>query len=140
MDEIGHLKKEDLNEQDRTRIKKVKVLEGLEQTLGVVTPACKSVGISRSTFYKWKEEDPIFAKACNEIEGLRLDFLENELLRRIQNNNQGSNTLLMYELNNKGRVRGYGDDRRIDITSGGKEILPPSWVISKDPGEKTGDS
>ena len=129
MDEIGHLKKEDLNEQDRTRIKKVKVLEGLEQTLGVVTPACKSVGISRSTFYKWKEEDPIFA-----------DFLENELLRRIQNNNQGSNTLLMYELNNKGRVRGYGDDRRIDITSGGKEILPPSWVISKDPGEKTEDS
>ena len=136
MSEIEHLKKEDPKDQDRTRIKKAKVLEALAQTLGVVTPACKAVSIARSTFYLWKEEDQIFRKACDEIEGLRLDFLENELLRRIQNNSQGSNTLLMYELNNKGRIRGYGDDRRIDITSGGKEIQAPSWVVAKDPGSK----
>ena len=130
------IKKEDPQDQERTRIKKVKILEALEKTLGVVTPACKAVSVARSTFYKWKEEDPIFRKACDEIEGLRLDFLENELLRRIQNNNQGSNTLLMYELNNKGRGRGYGDDRRIDITSGGKEIKAPSWVMTKTPGDQ----
>ena len=37
----------------------------------------------------------------------------------------------MYELNNRGRERGYGDDRRIDITSGGNELLAPSWVLDK---------
>tara|TARA_R100001443_G_scaffold13007_1_gene22906 strand:- start:6440 stop:6835 length:396 start_codon:yes stop_codon:yes gene_type:complete len=128
MDEIEHYKKE----QERTRIQKAKILEALEQTLGVVTPACKAVGISRSTFYKWKEEDPKFSEEVGKIIGLRLDFLENEMLRRIQNNSQGSNTLLMYELNNRGRERGYGNDQKIDITSAGKEIKAPSWVIPKE--------
>ena len=54
-----------------------------------------------------------------------------QLLSRIQKKEPGSNTLIMYELNNRGRERGYGDDRRIDITSGGNELLAPSWVLDK---------
>jgi len=123
-----HLKKE---EQERTRIGKAAVLEALEKTMGIVTTSCKAVGISRTIFYRWKEEDEEFRRKVGEVMNLRLDFLENELLSRIQKKEPGSNTLIMYELNNRGRERGYGDDRRIDITSGGNELLAPSWVLDK---------
>jgi len=122
-----HLKKE---EQERTRISKGAVLEAMEKTMGIVTTSCKAVGISRTIFYRWKEEDKDFAKKVSEVMNLRLDFLENELLSRIQKKEPGSNTLIMYELNNRGRERGYGVER-IDVTSGGNELLAPSWVLNK---------
>ena len=43
--------------QDRTLKGKVAMLEALEQTLGVVTTACKMVGIERKTHYNWLEKD-----------------------------------------------------------------------------------
>ena len=38
-------------------IQKRAMIEALEKALGVVTTACKSVGISRSTHYSWMESD-----------------------------------------------------------------------------------
>jgi ATP-dependent Lhr-like helicase len=37
------------------------MLEALEKTLGVVSTACKIVDISRTTHYRWLEEDPEYA-------------------------------------------------------------------------------
>lgn len=128
LNQSEHLKK---GEQDRTRIAKARMLEALEKSMGIVTTSCKTVGIGRTQFYKWKEDDEDFRRKVGEVMNLRLDFLENELLSRIQKKEPGSNTLIMYELNNRGRERGYGDDRRIDITSGGNELLAPSWVLDK---------
>ena len=118
-------------EQLRTTVGKARVLEALEKTMGISTTACKAAGIGKTQFNKWKKDDPDFREKVSEIMNLRLDFLENELLSRIQKKEPGSNTLIMYELNNRGRERGYGDDRRIDITSGGNELLAPSWVLDK---------
>lgn len=118
-------------EQLRTTVGKARVLEALEKTMGISTPALKAAGIGKTQFNKWKKDDPEFMKKVSEVMNLRLDFLENEALSRIQNKEQGSNTLIMYMLNNKGRERGYGDDRRIDITSKGNELLAPSWVLEK---------
>ena len=50
-------------------IKKESMLQALEQSLGVVTVACKKADVPRSTFYKWLKEDEYFAeqvKICNE--------------------------------------------------------------------------
>ena len=58
MDESRHIKKESL-------------LKALEQSLGVVTVACKKAGIPRSTFYKWMKEDEGFAKEVKEIDNLQ---------------------------------------------------------------------
>ena len=38
-------------------IKKESLLAALEQSLGVVTVACKKADIPRSTYYKWLNED-----------------------------------------------------------------------------------
>ena len=46
------------------------VLEALEKSLGVVTTACRVVGIGRTTFYEWMQKDPEFAKSVKDIEGV----------------------------------------------------------------------
>ena len=121
------LKKE---EQLRTTVSKARVLKALEKTMGIATTACKAAEVSATQYNYWKREDKDFAKKVSEVMNLRLDFLENELLSRIQKKEPGSNTLIMYELNNRGRERGYGVER-IDVTSGGNELLAPSWVLNK---------
>ena len=46
---------------DKSRhIKKESILKALEQSLGIVTVACKKANIPRSTFYKWLNEDEDF--------------------------------------------------------------------------------
>ena len=50
-------------EQNRTQISKKRMLQALENTLGVVTTALKSTGLSRTNYYKWLKEDTEFAQA-----------------------------------------------------------------------------
>ena len=52
---------------ENRHIKKEAVLDALEKSLGVVTTAVKSVGVARSTFYKWLKEDEAFAKEVKDI-------------------------------------------------------------------------
>ena len=42
---------------DKTEHHKKAMLEALEKSLGVVTSACKSVGIGRTTHYLWMDNE-----------------------------------------------------------------------------------
>ena len=65
---------------DKSRhIKKEAILKALENSLGVVTVACKQTDIPRSTYYKWLKEDDEFANAVKDIENIALDFGESQL-------------------------------------------------------------
>lgn len=56
---------------DKSRhIKKEAILKALENSLGVVTTACKQTDIPRSTFYKWLKEDEEFAKRSKTLRTL----------------------------------------------------------------------
>lgn len=105
---------------DKSRhIKKEKVLEALEQSLGVVTFACKSVGVARSTFYKWCKEDEEFAKEVKDIEGIALDFAESQLFKQIKNDNTSAT---IFYLKTKGRKRGYWEKQQMDMTTDDEPI------------------
>jgi len=97
--------------------KKELLLEALERSLGIVTPACKDVGISRNQFYNYYNTDPIFKKAVDDINDVTLDFVENQLLKKIKN---GSERSILFYMKYKGKKRGYSDS--LDITSGGEKI------------------
>ena len=61
---IEYLKKKTM---DKSRhIKKETLLKALEQSLGVVTVACKKSDTPRSTYYKWLKEDKEFARDVKE--------------------------------------------------------------------------
>ena len=83
---------------------KAALLAALEQTLGIVTAACKLAGISRSTFYEWMKSDIDFALAVEEIENIALDFAESKLHGAIA---KGNIAAIIFYLKTKGRDRGY---------------------------------
>ena len=59
---------------DKTEQHKKAMLEALEKSLGVVTSACKSVGVGRTTHYMWLKEDEKYKQAVESIEDIALDF------------------------------------------------------------------
>ena len=69
------------------------LLEALEQSLGVVTTACKQVGVGRTTFYEYLKADEDFKKKVQDIENTSLDFAESQLFKQIK---QGNTTCLLY--------------------------------------------
>jgi hypothetical protein len=96
---------------------KKQLLEALEKNLGIVTPACKEVGISRNQFYNYYNTDPDFKKAVDDINEITLDFAENQLLKKIK---EGSERSILFYMKYRGRKRGYSES--VDITSDGKSI------------------
>lgn len=101
----------------KTKLNKRAVIEQLEQNLGVVSHACKAVGIGRTQFYNWMKEDPEFKKEVEEIEGIALDFVESQLFKQIKDNNVQAT---MFYLRCKGKRRGYSES--LDVTTGGDKI------------------
>lgn len=96
---------------------KNRMIKALENSLGIVTPACKEVGVSRVTFYKWVRDDEEFKKRVDEVYEIQGDFVENQLFKKIK---AGSEKSIMFYMRYKGRKRGYTDS--IDITTDGKSI------------------
>jgi len=87
------------------------LLEALEKSLGIVTTACKIVGISRQTFYTYVQDDEQFAKAVKEIDDVVLDFAESQLHKQIKENNTAST---IFYLKTKGKNRGYVERQEFD--------------------------
>ena len=109
MDESRHIKKESL-------------LKSLEQSLGVVTVACKKANIPRSTYYKWLKEDESFAIEVKDIENVALDFAESQLHKQIGEQNTSAT---IFYLKTKGNNRGYVE--RQEIT--GADGMPTNFQI-----------
>ena len=104
---------------ENRHIKKEAVLDALEKSLGVVTTAVKSVGVARSTYYKWLKEDEDFAKKVKDIENIALDFAESQLHSQMSN---GNTSATIFYLKTKGKRRGYIEKSELDITSGEEPI------------------
>ena len=109
-------------------IHKKAMIEALEKSLGIVTAACKSVGISRQTHYDWMAADPEYKAAVDGIADIALDFAESKLHQSIQN---GSDTATIFFLKTKGKKRGYVEKQEIEQTTKVEPIqliFPPDEV------------
>lgn len=86
--------------------KKKRIIKELS-LVPIVQIACKRVGISRATYYRWRDEDPAFARECNDaIEKGVLsinDLAESKLIHRL---NEGDMRAISFWLtNNKDNYR-----------------------------------
>lgn len=84
---------------------KVDLIKILRKNFGIVSDACEKVGVSRTTFYAWIQDDPKFAEEYHDIQEKVLDFGEAALYRGVK---EGNTSLIRFFLENKGRSRGYG--------------------------------
>lgn len=97
--------------------KQKKVLKLLAENLGVITQTCEEAKISRSTFYKWKAENPLFAQIINDIDDEAIDFVEAKLFERVK---EKSDTMIIFYLKTKGKKRGYVEKSEMDINHAGE--------------------
>jgi hypothetical protein len=110
-------------------LKKAAMVKALEKTLGVVTHAAKSVGISRQSHYDWMKEDEQYKQAVEDIDNATLDFAESELYKQIQD---GSTAATIFLLKTRGKSRGYIERSEIDHTTKGDKLPMPIWVGKAD--------
>jgi len=104
---------------------KKKILEALENCQGIVTTACKSANMPRSTYYLWLKEDEEFAESVAEIQEVALDFVESKLMEKINGikvqvgenvyDNPPSDTAIIFYLKTKGKKRGYIERQEIAV-------------------------
>ena len=104
---------------EKEHIKKKMLIESLENSLGIVSTACTKVNVSRSSFYKWYKEDEGFRKKVDEIDSVKLDFVESQLFKNIQNLKEKS---IIFYLQHKGHKRGYIQRQNINLTSNEEDI------------------
>lgn len=100
---------------DKTEQHKKAMLDALEKSLGVVTSACKTVGIGRTTHYLWMQEDKEYKAAVEELSDVAIDFAESQLHKQIK---EGNSTATIFFLKTKGKKRGYVERQEIDVSSG----------------------
>jgi len=92
--------------------KKIDVfLENYKNSMGNVSIACEKTGISRMTFYNWKESDKDFAQKVEEIDEASVDLAESKLKLRVM---EGDLTAIIFTLKCKGKKRGYVEKTEID--------------------------
>ena len=108
---------------EQTEHNKKAVMKALEKSLGVVTTACKTAGVSRTQFYQWLKDDKEFKTAVDDIGNVALDFAESQLHKQISD---GSTSATIFYLKTKGKARGYVE--RQEIT--GVEGEPTSFEIN----------
>lgn len=89
------------------------MIEALEKSLGIVTTACKSVGIARSTHYEWLGSDPEYKAAVEGVADIALDFAESQLHKQIE---KGEVSSTIFYLKTKGKGRGYVEKTELGIS------------------------
>lgn len=103
----------------KTDINKRSMILALERSLGIVTTACKSAGVSRERHYEWLKIDKDYATAVDSIVDITLDFAESQLHTKIQ---KGDTTATIFFLKCKGKKRGYVER---------EEVIPSNNVTIK---------
>jgi len=75
-----------------------------QNNLGNVSATCKACGISRHTFYNYKNKYEAFAEELEATDEQNIDFAETMLLKNIR---EGKENSILFYLKTKGKNRGY---------------------------------
>ena len=104
-------KSEDTPKSNKIQQQKKLLLECLEKHYGIVTAACKSANLDRTTYYRYYKEDPELKEAVDEFSDVALDFAEEKLMKQIKDLDT---TATIFYLKTKGKKRGYVEKKEID--------------------------
>ena len=93
--------------------KKIAFPHMLHNREGDISKACYDLGMSRSTYRRWIDEDEEFAEICADVgEGL-IDMTEGMLIKNIR---KGKSSDIKLMLTTRGRNRGYGEKVEVEHT------------------------
>ena len=107
------LTKRDTKKRVSMGVQKGMMIQAMEKSLGIVTTACRSVGVSRETHYRWLREDSEYRQSIDSIESMALDLAESKLHQEILN---GNTACIIFFLKTKGKKRGYVEKQEVETT------------------------
>lgn len=90
------------------------MLKALDKSLGIVSTACKNVGINRSTHYEWLKIDPKYKQSVDDINEAAIEFVESELFENIK---EGNVIAQIFYLKTKGKSKGYVEKTETEIST-----------------------
>lgn len=126
-------------ELNKVDIHKKELIEALNGCKGIISTACKSVGLSRTQYYNYYNEDPEFAAAADEAQENAIDFVEGKLYEKINGvsviryTSKGeeeiyeqppSDTAIIFYLKTKGKKRGYKETSEVQNVNYNTSITP----------------
>ncbi len=88
------------------------MIQELEKSLCIVTPAAEAAGIARTTHYNWYHSDNEYRAAVDELHSIALDFAEVALFQKIQS---GDTSAIIFLLKCRGKARGYIERQSVDV-------------------------
>src|SRR3989338_8287049 len=107
----------------RQNEQKSALIEQLRST-PIVQVAAEKIGIGRATYYRWRKDDPDFAKACEEAiaegVGLVCDLAESKLIQAIKDQNYSAISFYLRHHNPS-----YADKLQIKAQIETNELLTP---------------
>lgn len=89
-----------------------KIIQVYEKKGCNITATCTALGISRKTFYEWKEKKKKLAEGLEAAEEAIIDFAESKLVEHINNDDVQA---LIFFLRTKGKKRGYVEKTETDV-------------------------
>lgn len=113
--------------QNKTAASKEAFLTQLEQSFGLVATTCRKVGISRSTYYKWRKDDSQFADRADEVKELQKDAVEALILKKMKD---GDTAMLIFYAKTQMKDRGYVERTEI-VGKDGADLSFAKYDLSK---------
>jgi len=101
------------------------LIEALTKSLGVVTTACESVGVSRTTYYKYYSTDKQFKERVDSIADEAIDFVESQLFELIRTGNVAAT---IFFLKTKGKKRGYTERQDDEISTNNDNNITVEFI------------
>ncbi len=98
------------------------MIQALERSLGIVTTACRAVGISRQTHYNWLKDDSEYKAQCEDLHNVALDFAESQLHAQIK---AGVPSSTIFYLKTRGKERGYIERQEVALAE--PDTMPSWW-------------
>jgi len=89
----------------------VTFLEALWSAAGHISQATRKANVGRTTAYRWREENPDFARAWDEIDESFVDLAETALHQKLVEKDLGA---ICFKLKCKGKKRGYIERQEIE--------------------------
>ena len=80
-----------------------------------ITAACRAVGIHRSNYYRWIDEDLEFTRQIKLVQEEKLDFIECKLMEQVKS---GNIIAIIFALKCLGKSRGYIEQHNLRVTAG----------------------
>ena len=106
--------------------KKKAFIDVFRRNTGNIKATCEKVGMGRTTYYNWIDDDKDFETEVQNVNEELIDYAESQLHTKIS---QGNLTAIIFFLKCKGQTRGYIDKQYIQT----RQMTEPIKVFDWEP-------